>query len=91
MKNDELTKDLVLSKKLTSFQKLTGLCDYHKLIVNNRALTLFKFHMRYGILRRTIKNIWGFLFFSTNQFFFCGNSKKNGKGFASQKNFVVSI
>ena len=69
MKNDELTKDLVLSKKLTSFQKLTGLCDYHKLIVNNHALKLFKFHMGYGILHRTTKNIWGFLVFSTNQFF----------------------
>ena len=42
MKNDESTTDLVLSKKFTSFRKLTGLCDYHKLILNNRALTLFK-------------------------------------------------
>ena len=68
MKNDELTTDLVLSKKLTSFQKLTGLCDYHKLIVNNHVLTLFKSHMRYRIPHRTTKNIWGFLVFSTNQF-----------------------
>ena len=42
MKNDESTTDLVLSKKFTSFRKLTGLFGYHKLIVSNRALTLFK-------------------------------------------------
>ena len=88
MKNDELTTDLVLSKKLTSFQKLTG--DYHKLIVNNHALTLFKCHVRYGILQRTTKNIWGFLVFSKKQFF-CDNSKKNAKGLASQRNLVVSV
>ena len=69
MKNDESTTDLVLFKKLTSFQKLTGLRDHHKLIVNNGALILFKCHMRFGILHRTSKNIWGFLFSSTNQFF----------------------
>ena len=28
MKNDESTTDLDLSKKITPFQKLTGLCDY---------------------------------------------------------------
>ena len=28
MKNDESNTDLVLSKKLAPFQKLTGLCDY---------------------------------------------------------------
>ena len=55
MKNDELITDLVLSKKLTSFQEMTGLCDYHKLIVNNDTLILFKCHMRYGILHRTTK------------------------------------
>ena len=70
MKNDKSTTDSVLSKILTSFQKLTGLCGYHKLIVNNRALTLFKCHTCYVILRRTIRNIWGFLVFSPNQFFF---------------------
>ena len=69
MKNDELTTDLVLSKKLTSFQKLTGLCDSHKLIVNNHVLPLFKCDMRYRIPHRTSKNIWAFLVFSTNQFF----------------------
>ena len=70
MKNDESSTDLVLSKKLASFHlfKLTGLCDYHKLIVNNRALTLFKCHAGYGVQHRT-KNIWGFLVFSPNQFF----------------------
>ena len=88
MKNDELTTDLVLSKKLTSFQKLTG--DYHKLIVNNHALTLFKCHVRYGILQRTTKNIWGFLVFSKKQFF-CDNSKKNAEGLTSQRNLVVSV
>ena len=40
MKNDESTPDLVLSKKVTSFQILTDLCDYHKLIVNNRSLII---------------------------------------------------
>ena len=90
MKNDGSTTDLALSKKLISFQKLTGLCDYHKLIVNNRALTLFKCHTRYGILHRTTKNIWGFLVFNTNQSF-CDNFKKNGNGHACQGNFVVSV
>ena len=69
MKNDELTTDLVSSAKLTAFQKLTRLCDYHKLILNNQALTLFKCHMRYRTLHRTTKNIWGFSVFSRNQFF----------------------
>ena len=69
MKNDESTTDFLLSKKLTSFQKLTGLCDYRKLIVNNRTVTLFKFYTRYGILHRATKNVWGFLVFSTNQSF----------------------
>ena len=44
MKNDESTKDLVLSRKLTSFKKLTGLSDYHKLIVNKRTTTLDAIH-----------------------------------------------
>ena len=61
MKNDKSTADLVLSKKLTSLQKLTGLCNYHKLTVNNGALTLFKCHTCQGILHRTTNNIWGFL------------------------------
>ena len=69
MKNDELITDLVLSKKLTSFQKLAGLCDSYKLVVNNHVIPLFKCHMRYRIPHRTTKNIWGFLVFSTNQFF----------------------
>ena len=69
MKNDDSTTNLVLFKKLTSFQKLTGLCDYHKLIVNNRVPTLFKCHTWYGILQRTTKNIWSFLVFSANKFF----------------------
>ena len=90
MKNDGSTTDLALSKKLISFQKLTGLCDYHKLIVNNRALTLFKCHTRYGILHRTTKSIWGFLGFGTNQFF-CDIPKENGKGLACQGNFLVSV
>ena len=44
MKNDESTKDLVLSRKLTSFKKLTGLSDYHKLIVNKHTTTLDAIH-----------------------------------------------
>ena len=90
MKNDELITDLVLPKKLTSFQEMTGLCDYHKLVVNNHALILFKCHMRYGILHRTTKKSGVFLsLVQTN--FFCNNSKKNGKVLACQKNFVVSV
>ena len=69
MKNDESTTDLVLSKNFTSFQKLTGLCDYHKLIVNNLVLVIFKCHTRYGILHRTSKNIWSFLIFCAKQIF----------------------
>ena len=91
MKNDESTTDLVLSKKLASFQKLTGLCEYHKLIVNNLALTLFKLHTWYGILHRTSKNIWGFLVSSIQTNFFCDNFKKNVEGLACQENFVVSV
>ena len=37
MKNDELITDLVLPKKLTSFQKLTDLCNYHKLIESDHT------------------------------------------------------
>ena len=44
MKNDESTKDLVLSRKFTSFKNLTGLSDYHKLIVNKRTATLDAIH-----------------------------------------------
>ena len=62
MKNDESITDLALPKKLTSFQKLTGLCDCHKLIVSNHAITLFKCHARYGTLNRTRK-IYLFTFF----------------------------
>ena len=38
MKNDESITNSVLPKELTFFQKLTGLCDYHKLIVSNYAI-----------------------------------------------------
>ena len=90
MKNDELTTDLVLSKKLTSFQKLTGLCDSHKLIVNNHVLPLFKCDMRYRIPHRTSKKSGLFLFLvQTNSF--CDNFKSNGKGFACQRNIVISV
>ena len=61
MKNDESITDLALPKKLTSFQKLTGLCDCHKLIVSNHAIT-FKCHARYGTLNRATK-IYLFTFF----------------------------
>ena len=69
MRNDELITDLVLSKKLTSFQEMTGLCDYHKLVVNNHALILFKCHMRYGILHRTTKKSGVFLSLVQTNFF----------------------
>ena len=61
IKNDKSTTDLTT--------ELTGLCDQHKLIATNDALTLFKCHTRYGKLHRTAKNIRSFLVFSTNQFF----------------------
>ena len=40
MKNDESTKDLVLFKKLTSFQKLTGLFNDHHLICKQSHPTI---------------------------------------------------
>ena len=55
MKKDESMTDLVLRKKLTCYQKLTGLCDYHKLILSNHAITLFKCCTRYGTLHRATK------------------------------------
>ena len=61
IKNDKSTTDLTT--------ELTGLCDQHKLIATNGALTLFKCHTRYGKLHRTTKNIWSFLVSSTNQIF----------------------
>ena len=91
MRNDELITDLVLSKNLTSFQEMTGLCDYHKLIVNNHALILFKCHMRYGILHRTTKKSGVFLSLVQTNFFCNNNSKKNDKVLACQRNFVVSV
>ena len=51
MKNDQSARDFVLSKKFTSFQKLTSLCDYI---------------YDYEILHRKTKSIWSFLVFSTN-------------------------
>ena len=66
MKDSESTTDLVLSIKLTSFRKLTDLCDYHKLIVNNLPYYLNTIRGTYGILHRTTKTIWDFLVFSTN-------------------------
>ena len=39
-----------------------GLCDYHKVIVNNRALTLFKCHTRTGYYTEQQKMSGVFLF-----------------------------
>ena len=77
MKNDESNTDLVLSKKLTPFQKLTGLCDY-----------IEQHTTRYYIEQQKVSEVFLFLV-QTNMF--CDNSKKNCKGLAFQGNFVVSI
>ena len=75
IKNDKSTTGLST--------ELTGLCNQHKLIATNGALTLFKCHTRYGKLHRTTKNIRSFLVSSTNHFF-CWNSEKNGEGLAGE-------
>ena len=62
IKNDKSTTDLTT--------ELTSICDQHKLIATNGALTLFKYHKRNGKLHRTTRNIWSFPVSSTNQFFF---------------------
>ena len=77
MKNDESTTDLVLYKKLTALQKLTGLCDY-----------IEQHTTRYYIEQQKVSEVFLFLV-QTNMF--CDNSKKNCKGLASQGNFVVSV
>ena len=61
MKNDKSITD--------STTELIGLCDQHKLIATNGALTLFKCHTWYGKLHRRTKNIPSFLVSSTNQIF----------------------
>ena len=89
MKNDKSTIDLVSPKKLTFFQKLTSFCDYHKLIVINCTLTLFKYYTRYRIVHSTTKRIWDSLVSNTKPFFRY-NSKKNVSGLAYQGNFAVN-
>ena len=77
MKNDESNTDLVLSKKLTPFRKLTGLCDY-----------IEQHTTRYYIEQQKVSEVFLFLV-QTN--IFCDNSNKNCKGLAFQGNFVVSV